>query len=211
MSTDWRAAGENIVPLPVIRSVAPAPSDDMLMAEVADGNMAACGQLADRHLTRVVTLAARILGDPAEAEDVAQEVFLRTWRKASQWQAGRARLSTWMHRVTVNLCTDRYRRKSRHAGLVALDQIDEPADPAPAADSALIARQTALRVQQALQTLPERQRIAILLCHYEGHSNQEAASILGIGHEAVESLLARGRRGLRKLLADDSMELLRDA
>ncbi|MEQ1889113.1 MAG: RNA polymerase sigma factor [Alphaproteobacteria bacterium] len=211
MSTDWRAAAENITPLPVTRSITPATGDDELMAQAAGGNAAACALLADRHLPRVVALAARLLGNPSDAEDVAQEVFLRTWRKAPEWETGRARLSTWMHRVTVNLCTDRYRRNARHSGPVALDTVDEPADPAPAADSILITRQTALRVEQALQALPERQRTAIVLCHYEGHSNLEAAGLMGIGDEAVESLLARGRRGLRKLLASDSLELLNDA
>lgn len=180
------------------------PDDDTLMARVAAGNAHACAVLVDRHLQRVVNLATRVLGDRVEAEDVAQDAFVRVWTKADSWQPGRARLTTWLHRVTVNLCIDRQRRKRG----VALDAIPEPVDPTRATPTIIAERQTAERVQQAIAELPERQRIAILLCHTEGHSNIEAAEILEVSVEAVESLLARGRRALRNMLADEKSELL---
>lgn len=194
-------------PDPGGRTNAREQDDDELMAAIAGGSAAACAHLVDRHLPRIVNLAARMLGDTAEAQDVAQEVFLRVWRKAGKWQAGRARLTTWLHRVTLNLCIDRKRRRST----ITLDAISEPIDPAPSADSLIVARQSAARVQQALLALPERQRAAILLCHHEGHSNIDAAHILAISVDALEQLLSRGRTGLRRLLASDFLELLRDS
>lgn len=181
-----------------------AASDDDLLARLAQGEQAVCALLVERHLSRVVSLATRILGEQAEAEDVAQDAFLRLWRHAPSWQPGRAKLSTWLHRVTVNLCIDRKRRKPA----VALDSIPEPPSRVPGAASLIAQQQTAKRVQAAIATLPERQRIAILLCHYEGYSNPDTAEMLDTTVEAVESLLARGRRALKQALMSEISELL---
>ena len=181
-----------------------AASDDELLARLAGGEQSVCSLLVERHLTRVLGLATRILGDQAEAEDVAQEAFLRLWRHAQAWQPGRAKLSTWLHRVTVNLCIDRKRKKTA----IALDSIPEPPSRSPGATSLIAQRQTAKRVQAAISELPERQRIAILLCHYEGYSNSDTADMLDTTVEAVESLLARGRRALKQALKEEISELL---
>jgi RNA polymerase sigma-70 factor (ECF subfamily) len=139
-----------------------------------------------------------MLGDAAEAEDVAQEAFLRAWKQAPKWREGVARFDTWLHRVALNLCYDRLRRRRE------LPTADPPeqADPGFAPDRGLLAADVSRRVGEALQGLPERQREAIVLCHYQELGNIQAAEIMGVSVEALESLLARGRRSLRAALAD---------
>ncbi|MBC6980963.1 RNA polymerase sigma factor [Caulobacter sp. 17J80-11] len=172
--------------------------DEDVVRRVARGDQAAVQALVARKLPRMLSLARRMLGDPAEAEDVAQEVFLRVWKHAPSWKPGKARFDTWMHRVALNLCYDRLRSKREHP---VAEPPDRP-DPAPGAERGLEAAQLGARVERALQALPERQREAIVLCHYQELSNIEAAALLGISVEALESLLSRGRRALRAALAD---------
>ena len=175
------------------------------MLRVGQGDGAACRLLVDRHLVPLVAFARRLLGCQAEAEDVAQDVFLRVWTKARDWTPGAAKLSTWLHQVALNLCRDRLRRRRPSA---SLDDVIEPTDPSPTAPDRIQTDQVGRRVNQALDALPTRQREAIVLCHYQGLSNIEAAGLLGISVEALESLLARGRRTLRKALAPEAGDLL---
>lgn len=154
-------------------------------------------RLVSAKLPRMLALARRMLGDAAEAEDVAQEVFLRVWQGAGGWKAGGARFDTWMHRVALNLCYDRLRRRMRVAA-----EPPERIDETPGADQGLIARDTGRRVEEALQALPPRQREALVLCHYQELSNIDAAALMDVSVDALESLLARGRRGLREQLKD---------
>jgi RNA polymerase sigma-70 factor (ECF subfamily) len=172
--------------------------DEALLVRIADGDPAAVRALVGRKLPRILGLAQRMLSDPAEAEDVAQEVFLRVWRQAPRWRPGAARFDTWVHRVALNLCYDRLRRRRE----VATDDPPEQADEGPAPDRGLMARDTGQRVSQALDRLPDRQREAIVLCHYQEMGNIEAAAVMGVTVEALESLLSRGRRSLRAALAD---------
>lgn len=181
------------------------PSDDELVAAVAKGDERACRLLMDRHLSRIVALARRMLGNHADAEEVAQEVFLRVWTHAERWEPGRAQFSTWLHRVATNLCLDRLRRK----GTTDIDTIPEPESDEPGPAELLEQRELASRVEEAMQRLPERQRTAITLSHFQGLTNIEAAEILEVTVEAVESLLGRARRQLRDLLATEKEEWLR--
>jgi RNA polymerase sigma-70 factor (ECF subfamily) len=151
-----------------------------------------------RKLPRMLGLAQRMLGDAAEAEDVAQEVFLRVWREAPRWKPGAARFDTWMHRVALNLCYDRLRRKR----VTPMAEPPEQVDPGPGPDRALIASDVGRRVQAAMLALPDRQREALALCHYQELGNIEAAQAMEVSVEALESLLSRGRRALRAALAD---------
>ena len=98
--------------------------DADLMRRVASGDAAAIQSLIGRKLPRVLALATRMLGDQVEAEDVAQELFLRVWRNASRWQSGKARFDTWIHRVTLNLCYDRLRRRKETPANATLELID---------------------------------------------------------------------------------------
>jgi RNA polymerase sigma-70 factor (ECF subfamily) len=167
--------------------------DDALLVASGAGDERAFRALVSRHLTRVLSLARRMTGNVAEAEDVAQEAFLRAWQKAPGWRTGEARFSTWLYRVVVNLCLDRRRRKP----MAPLEAAGDPLDPAPSAEATLVENQRTRIVATALAALPDRQRAALVLSYYEGVSNVEAAEALGVSVSALESLLVRARKALR--------------
>ena len=168
-----------------------AGGDDDLIRLYAGGDAVAARALTLRHAPRLLAVARRMLGDPVEAEDVAQEAMLRLWRIAPAWRPGEAAVGTWLYRVASNLCLDRLRRRRATA-----DEAPEMADDAPSAFAALARADRTAALRLALDALPERQRIAIVLRHLEERGNPEIAAILNISVEAVESLLARGRREL---------------
>lgn len=175
-----------------------AVPDETLLVLYARGDAEAARELTDRMLPRALSVATRVLGDRAEAEDVAQEAMLRLWRIAPDWQTGQAKVSTWLYRVTMNLCIDLQRK--RRGGTVALDDAPDPADHAPSAAEQLVAKARSDALQDALAQLPDRQRQAVVLRHLEELANPEIAEILGVSVEAVESLVARGKRGLTAAL-----------
>src|SRR5690242_11919203 len=170
--------------------------DSDLVVRIAAGDAAAARALLARHLPRVLSLGRRMLGSQTEAEDVAQEVFLRVWTHAARWQPGAAKFETWLHRVAMNLCYDQLRKKST----THIEAIAEPVDPAPGPATTLFLSQLGAAVDAALNALPERQKEAIVLCHHQGLSNIDAAEVMGVSVEALESLLARGRRTLKERL-----------
>lgn len=173
-------------------------SDDDLVAAAGRGEAAACAALADRYLGRVERLARRTLGDADEACDVAQETFLRVWEQASRWKPGAAKFSTWLYRVTYNRCIDRIRQRRPR---IDDDDLESHLEPSPSAAAVAGRRETVTVVRAAVAALPERQRAALGLCHYEGLTNIEAAAVMGLSIEALESLLARARRTLRGTLS----------
>jgi len=135
----------------------------------------------------------------ATSEDVAQEAMIRLWKIAPDWRGGEAQGSTWLYRVTANLCTDRLRKRQRVA--TSIDDVAEPQDPTPGVEAQM---QTSARHQalsDALAQLPERQAQAVALRHLEGRANPEIAQIMDISVRSVESLTARGKRALAGLLA----------
>ncbi len=168
-----------------------------LLLRYVGGDAAAARLLTVQLTPRIFGHAFRMLGNAAEAEDVTQDALMRLWKIAPDWRDGEAKVTTWLYRVTANLCTDRLRKRGRG---VPLEAIAEPADPSESAEARLqrAAREDAL--QEALDTLPDRQRQAVVLRHIDGLANPEIATILDIGVEAVESLTARGKRALAKLL-----------
>ncbi|WP_058244562.1 RNA polymerase sigma factor [Thalassovita autumnalis] len=178
-------------------------SDEALLVLFANGDQAAARALNLRMTPRVFAQAMRMLGNRAEAEDVAQEAMMRLWKIASQWRQGEAKVTTWLYRVVANLCTDRLRRKPS----LAIDAIPEPEDGQASAAEGLQDQARNSALYQALATLPERQRQAVILRHIEGLGNPEIAEIMDISTEAVESLTARGKRALAKALAGRRDEL----
>jgi RNA polymerase sigma-70 factor (ECF subfamily) len=182
--------------------------DADLLRRAASGDTGAAEALVRAHLPRIVRVARRLLGDAAEAEDVAQDVFVQLWRMAPKWREANAKLSTWLHRVALNACYDRLRKRGRWVGEEAAMDV---ADTAPHPAQGVLQRQVAAAVNAALLALPERQRAAIALCHYEEMSNIDAAAVLQISVDALESLLARGRRSLKLALAGVAENLVGDA
>jgi RNA polymerase sigma-70 factor (ECF subfamily) len=182
--------------------------DADLVRNAGAGDAHAAEALVRRHLPRMLSLAGRMLNNATEAEDVAQEVFLRVWREAPKWKPGAAKFETWMHRVALNLCYDRLRRKREKSDPDAGVFV---ADPSPSASEEWLARQRAARVQAAIGALPERQQAAIALVHFQELTNIEAAAVLELSVDALESLLARGRRSLKAALADVAQDLIGDA
>jgi RNA polymerase sigma-70 factor (ECF subfamily) len=177
------------------------PDPDVeLLARVGHNEPAAIEEMVKRKLPRLLALASRLLGDAEEAKDVAQESFLRIWKHAADWRAGQARFDTWLHRVTLNLCHDRLRRRKTRP-LANENEILELPDTAALPDEQLEAAAQGQAVAAALAALPDRQREAIVLQYYQGLSNIEAAALMDISVEALESLLSRARRTLRTTLA----------
>ncbi|HZV83937.1 MAG TPA: RNA polymerase sigma factor [Brevundimonas sp.] len=175
-----------------------ADPDEELVRRVGQGDPAAIQAMVARKLPRMLALAQRMLGDAAEAEDVAQDAMLRAWRQAPRWTPGKARFDTWLHRVALNLCYDRLRRRREVPTDVLPERVSEEAAP----DRGLIASDVGVRVNAALARLPDRQREAVVLCHYQELTNIEAADLMAVSVDALESLLSRGRRALRLALAD---------
>ncbi len=178
-------------------------SDEALLVLYANGDPWAARALTLRLTPRLLGFAAWMLADRTEAEDVTQEAMLRLWHMAPDWRQGEARVATWLYRVASNLCLDRL-RKSRPRGL---EEVAEPEDAAPGAVARLIEADRMLALDKALAALPDRQRQAVVLRHIEGLSNPEIAAVMDIGVEAVESLVARGKKGLTALLSGRRAEL----
>lgn len=171
--------------------------DASLLRAIAAGNRAAFDRLSRRHLDRVYAVALRVTGSRADAEDVAQEVFLRLWQRPHAWRPGQAQFATWLHRVVVNRCLDLKRRPRG----VALDAVAEPEDTRPDAEVNLVAAARQKALNAAVAELPERQRAAIALTYAAGMKNTEAATALDISVKALEALLVRAKRELREALA----------
>lgn len=178
-------------------------SDETLLVLYGNGDGAAARALSLRMAPLAYRIGVRMLGDRAEAEDLAQEAMLRLWKIAPEWRAGEAKISTWLYRVVTNMATDRLRKRRG----VGLDEAPELPDGAASALERMIETDRAQALEMALAQLPARQRQAVVLRHLEGLSNPEIAAAMEIGVEAVESLTARGKRALAALLAGRREEL----
>ena len=174
-------------------------SDLDQITRAAGGDRAAQAALVNRHMPVVFRVAYRMLGDREEAEDITQETFLRAWKVLPDWQP-KAKFSTWACTVALNLCRDRLRKKKP----LLMDELPEQTDQSLRPEQALADAQAQARIHDGIEALPERQRQAITLCGLEGMSNIEAAQIMDVSVRALESLLARARRGLRASLAEEA-------
>lgn len=172
------------------------PDDDaLLVLRVGEGDVAAYRELVRRYAAKLSRFAERLLRDATEAEDIVQETFLRLWQRASEYEP-KARVTTWLHRITHNLAVDRLRARRTQP------LPDEEEMPTSARQATLLdEKRRVVALDTALSALPERQANAIVLVHLHGLTGAEAAEVLGVGVEAVESLLARGRRALKSELS----------
>ena len=181
-----------------------ALTDEKLAVRVAGGDHAAYATLVARHADRFLAVAQRVLGNRAEAEDALQDAFVKLWTRAERFDPHTARFTTWFYRIVVNRCLDMHRRRKPEPLPEGFDRADE----APGAEAAIAASDRSRRVQAALAGLPERQRVAVTLCYFEGLSNKEAADVLEVGVKGLESLLSRARAGLRKDLQEEKADLM---
>ena len=177
-------------------AVLPTEDDDVrLMRRLADGDREALAELVRRHQARVLELAYRTLGDRDLAHDLAQETFLRVWRSAAQYEP-RARFTTWLYRVVVNLCLDARKKRRPLLGDPRLAEAEAGDHPAAAVER----QDRAVAVQRAIDRLPDRQRVAVVLHRFNGLSLREVAEATGWSASAVESLLVRAYSELRERL-----------
>ena len=172
-------------------------SDAELLQAIADGDRTAFDRLSQRHLDRAYSVALRMTGSKADAEDVTQDVFLRLWLRPESWQPGQAQFSTWLYRVVVNRCLDLKRRPRG----TDLESVEEPQDPDANAEEDLLEAERSRALDAAVARLPERQRAAIVLTYTAGLRNAEAAASMDISVKAFEALLVRAKRELRDDLA----------
>lgn len=172
-------------------------TDEELMQRLGRQDMSALGELVQRHQQRVLELAFRTLGKWDRAEDVAQEAFLRVHRAAKNYKP-KARFTTWLYRIVVNLCLDEQRRRVRNGK--SLEDVTVEAQTGPDSDLAE-KKEIAQLVRAAIGELPERQRMAVVLHRYDGLSHGEIAEATGWTAAAVESLLVRAYANLREKLS----------
>ena len=181
-------------------SDASQPQDAELLRRHLDGDPDAFGQLVRRHRDHLWAVALRTLGNADDAADALQDALVSAMRHAASFR-GDAQLGTWLHRIVVNACLDRLRRRAAHP-TTALPADDHPggALPVPTRDE-FDERDTAADVRAALATLSPEQRAAIVLVDIEGYPVEEVATILAVPSGTVKSRCARGRARLLPLLA----------
>lgn len=182
-----------------------ALADDVLAARVAGGDQRAYAVLVERYYGRALGIAGRILTDRTAAEDAVQEGFLRLWTRATSFDPGKAALKTWLMRIIVNQCLD---RKRAMRPVEDIDGAGEIADASPDPEAQAIAGRQARVLGHALDDLPTRQRAALTLFYGEGLTMAEVADIMETPTKAVESLLSRGRAGLKSRLEAQKEHLL---
>ncbi len=163
------------------------------MSRVQHRDRDAFAVLVSRHLDGIHTFNYRMTRNEEDAADLAQETFLRVWNSAATWRPHRVRFTTWLHRIARNLCIDAHRRQRETHEV----DVNLAAEDGAAPEDARAASRLRQVLDQAITDLPERQRTALVLCHRDGMTNRDAAAVLAVSVDALESLLARARRTLR--------------
>lgn len=181
--------------------------DEELMTRVAKGDEYAFQILVERHQTSVINLIYRFIGDSTKTQDLAQEVFLRVWQAARRYKA-KAKFTTWLYRIVANLCLNELKSSRRKRWLWFFhSDTDEQAvgeedfsNGSPSPEDLLLSIERRREITKALQSLPENQRMALILKRYDDLSYEEIARILNCSVSAVESLLVRAKRNLQEKL-----------
>jgi len=171
-------------------------TDEKLIADTAKGDGDAFEKLVKRYQRQVLSTAYRYVGDATDAEDLTQEVFIKVWEKAGSFK-GRSRFSTWLYRIVVNHCLN-YQEKRKRRRTVGLDE--RIPDEGSGIEHRIEMESRARIVKEAVAELPERQRIALILSRFEGHSYAEISQIMKTSLSSVESLIFRAKDNLRKRL-----------
>jgi RNA polymerase sigma-70 factor (ECF subfamily) len=184
------------------------PSED-LMLKIVGGDEYAFRILVERHQTSLLNLIYRFVGDRTKSQDLAQEVFLRVWQAAGRYEPN-AKFTTWLYRIAANLCLNELKASRRKRWLRFFQGDtdeqrvgeDDLSDGSPSPEDILLAGEQSRRITDALQSLPENQRIALILKRYDDLSYEDISRILGCSVSAVESLLVRAKRNLQEKLTN---------
>jgi RNA polymerase sigma-70 factor, ECF subfamily len=184
----------------------PAVTEAALIARAQAGDVAAFEQLSSAYADRVFMLLLRLLGDRAEAEDVAQEVMLRAWQGITRFQS-RSSYFTWLYRIAVNEANRALEKRARRpAGLpIGERELQLPTSPADDPFRQVQASELRLALGRAIAALPPPLRVALVLRDVEGLSTQEAAEIAGVGQAAFKSRLHQARLRVRAAIGDDAL------
>jgi len=172
-------------------------TDEQLMQSVGSGDLDAFNEIVLRYQAMAWKTAHRFLGDSMEAEDVAQEAFLKILKTANRYQPTAA-FRTYFYRVLINLCIDRTRKKRPSL----TDDPGEPADPSIGPMENLIEKESRASIRRALDALPANQKAAMILRHYEGLTYAEIAKVLGVTPKSIEGFIRRARASLQVRLHD---------
>ncbi len=182
-------------------------TDEELMLAICKGDQSAYQAVVKEHLKPISHYAYRLLGNQKDTEDITQETFLKLWINAATWKPEKAKLTTWLHRITHNLCVDYLRKHSRmqtqdNFEEHLVDSSEETNDRnADFTQRDLCRDSEKIRIlDSALNQLPESQRSAIMLCTVQNFSNKEAAVIMDISVKALESIIARAKRSLKSII-----------
>jgi RNA polymerase sigma-70 factor (ECF subfamily) len=180
--------------------------DIRLMEKVRAGDMDAFRELVEIHQQRVIGTVARMIGDAIEAEDLAQQIFVRVWKSAPRWEPT-AKFTTWLYTILRNLVFNESRRRARHKTTsldAATDDEDHPRQFADgnvkAPDTTLLDAEMQDAIERAIRELPEAQRMAVVMRRYQDVSYEEIGEVLDLTVPAVKSLLFRARTDLREKL-----------
>mgnify|MGYP002629646952 CR=1 FL=1 len=179
-------------------------TDEQLMAAIVTGDRHAYAEVVSKHARLLAAYAWRMLGSESEAQDIVQETFLRLWMQAQRWDSQKSALSTWLHRIAHNLCIDALRKMSK-VRESSDDEITELLDERESAEQEISRESLEFQLHAAIAALPERQRSALILVHFQGLTNKELAEILDISVDALESLLSRARRTLKHRLTTSEL------
>ena len=175
--------------------------DTAFIRRCLTGQVEAYGALVDRYSARIVNLAFAMIGDRHEAEDVAQEAFVRAYRGLSRFQR-KAKFSSWLYQIALNLCKDRLKAKSRHARTADDEQLAAvDGDPRDQAPRAVIEDELSDKMREAIQKLPVLYRESFILRHLQGMEYDVVASITGVPADTVRVRAYRAREMLRETLS----------
>ena len=183
-------------------------SSEDLMARIAKGDDSAFEILVNRHQVSILNLIYRFIGDRTQAKDLAQEVFIRVWQSAKSYEP-KAKFTTWLYRITANLCFNELKsaRRRRWFQFHRSNEDNEGSieetfsDGSPTAEDLLLEKERSRQISDALQSLPDNQRMALVLKRYDDLTYAEIAQIIGCSVSAVESLLVRAKKTLQKKLS----------
>lgn len=176
--------------------------DSQLLERIASGDQRAFAALVDRHGRGLRIFATRYLGNAEDGADVTQDVFMAVWRRAGSFDPRKGKATTWLYGIASNRCTDLRRRRAVLGFFGLDDSADRVAADEPDAEEQTAGRQELAIVRKAIQSLPERQKMALLLSIVADLDTPGIAAAMGTSQGSVEQLLVRGRRTLRQRLAD---------